>query len=580
MRRYGLVIGNSAYESEPLDNAVNDAVAVYKALQNRDYDVRLIHNATREQMEDAVSALKNKLKPGDILFFFFAGHAYEHLGYGYLLPVDTPGFTAGAIRHYAYPVEELLRETQSLEIARVIVLDACRVAFDEADHSFRTTIESIHEDRAKGEKNQRNLLLSYSTSYGEVASDGAGNNSPFTKTLTTLLLNHRLGIEEVFKEVGYLVTRSTKNQQRPWFYSSLESEIKMSDLPTYQQWHSYYARTGGSLNALAGSRNKCKLLLVGDSPTFYIIDGHGPERTARCNGGVKAACVSNSGAIYFLSSDGGLVIPHLEKEINLHHIDPIGITVSNNGKFVLVYGGQAFVVFRIGASSCKCIHEVHVKDQYFYCAEFIDDSEAWVGGDGQNIHMVQLIPAGVISSTIDLTFSDYVYAIAPHTSDLVLLTTSNGRVYMINRKAKVAGVVVSLGENVRLPSSRRSCLVNISDDQLINRFLFSPKSIKRRDLLSLGEHLQSNNLLYIAHSNTLPLIAIGSSEGIITILDTRNWDGYQEIDASGGRETELTGLAFTANNTLVVATKDHHVLFYAPIKEDYLTSLDYVDSLN
>jgi hypothetical protein len=375
MRRYGLVIGNAAYEDAPLDNTLNDATAVHQALQARGYDALLMCNATGEQMADAVSALKNKLEPGDLLFFFFAGHAYEHLGYGYLLPVDIPGFTAGAIRTYAYPVEELLRETQELELARVIVLDACRIAFDESDHSFRTTIESIHEDRVKGERNQRNLLLSYSTSYGEVASDGRESNSPFTKIFTSLLLNHRLSIEEMFKEVGCLVIRSTQNRQRPWFYSSLESDIKMSDLPTYQQRHSYYAPTKGSLYALAGSRNKRKLLLVGDSPNFYILGSHGPEETARCKGGVKAACVSNSGEVYLLSGGGSLVIPHLKSEVDLEHIEPIGITTSNDGRFVLVYGGQAYAIFRIAPTSYECIHEVHVKDQYFYCAEFVDESE-------------------------------------------------------------------------------------------------------------------------------------------------------------------------------------------------------------
>lgn len=580
MRRYGLVIGNAAYVDSPLDNTLNDAIAVHQALQARGFDAQLMHDATGEQMTNAVSNLKNKLESGDVLFFFFAGHAYEHLGYGYLLPVDIPGFTAGAIRARAYPVEELLRETQDLEVARVIVLDACRIAFDGADYSFRTTIESIHEERAKGEKNQRNLLLSYSTSYGDAASDGQGENSPFTKIFTSLLLNHKLSIEEMFKEVGCLVIRSTQNRQRPWFYSSLESKIKMSDLPTYKQWHSYYAHAKGSIHALAGSRNKRKLLLVDDSPNFYILGDHGPQKTARYDGGVQAACVSNSGVIYLLSSDGRLVIPRLKMEIELGDIEAIGITASNSGEFVIVYGVQAYAIFRVNSTSCKCIYENHVKDQYLYCAEFVDDSEVWVCGDGQNIHAVRLSSAGGVYDTIELSFTDYVYAITSHTSDLVLLATSNGRVYMINRRAKVAGVVVNLGENVRLPSSRRSCLINITDDRLINKFLFSPKSISRRELRDLGEHLQSNNLLYMVRSNTLPLIAIGSSEGIVTIIDTRNWDDYQILDASGGRETELTGLAFTVDNKLVVATKDHHILFYAPINEDYSASLAYVDSLS
>lgn len=579
MQRYGLVIGNAAYSSDPLDNTLNDAKSVRKALQARGFDTLLICDATGEQMTDAVKALKEKLGPGDLLFFFFAGHAYEHLGYGYLLPVDIPGFSASAIRMFAYPVEELLRETQELNLTRVIVLDACRIAFDENDHSVRTTIESIHEDRAKSEKSQRNLLLSYSTSYGDIASDGYKNNSPFVETFATLLLDHRLSIEELFKEVGCQVIRNTKNRQRPWFYSSLESEIKLSDLPTYQQKHSYFAPTKDSLSALAASANKNHLLLVGDNPNFFTLGSHGPEKSSYCKGGVRAACVSNAGLTYLINRQGYLIIPHLNGQVDLEFIEPIGMAVSNDGIFILVYGAQHYIGFRVGPDSCECIYEAHVPDQYFYCASFVDEAEVWIGGEGADIHVIRFGCSNLDRTVTTLPFWVQVYAITPLDNQFVVLAGSNGSIHMFHRGAGVAGLVMGLGASVRLPSSRRSCLINVTDDLIINDFLFSPKNLSADDLQILGENIQTNNLLYAVRSATLPLLAIGSSEGIVTIIDIRNWDAYQQLDASGGRETELTGLAFTADNTLVVATRDRHVLFYAPINEDYSASLAYVDSL-
>ncbi|WP_404936838.1 caspase family protein [Pseudomonas sp. JDS08PS003] len=579
MKRYGLVIGNAAYALEPLDNTLNDARTVHQALQARGFDASLICDASTAQMADAVAALKARLEPGDLLFFFFAGHAFEHLGYGYLMPVDIPEFTAGAIRHYAYPVDELLRETQGLGTCRVVVLDACRDAFDEADLSFRSLIESIHQQRADSEKHQRNLLLSYSTSYGASASDGSETNSPFTKVLTTLLPNHRLNIEEMFKEVGCSVIRNTNNQQRPWFYSSLETDVKMSDLPTYQQRQSFYAPTKGSLYALASSRDHSALFLVGSAPYIYHLGSHGPKGSIRCEDGVKAASVSNSGAVFLLNGKDCLVIPHLSHTVDLSHIEPIGITSSNDGRFVLVYGDQEFVIFQIGPATCDRIHYQHGSDRYFYCAEFVDDSQVWIGGDCHAIHAIQLDGATAVCQIIELPFTDYVYAMTPVTDARVLLATSSGGVYMINRASRVAGLVMNLGESVRLPSSRRSSLLHVTgEDQIINTFLFAPKEMDHITLKRLGEHLRSNELLYAVRSTSLPLMAIGSSEGLITIIDTRNWDNYQQLDASGGRETELTGLAFTADNTLVAATKDCHVLFYAPINERYSASLTHIDT--
>lgn len=578
MKRYGLVIGNAAYVRDPLDNTLNDASAVHDALVARGFDSVLMCDATGEQMTDAVKALKEKLKPEDLLFFFFAGHAFEYLGYGYLLPVDIPEFSASAIRMFAYPVEELLRDTQELGLTRVIVLDACRIAFNDDDHSVQATIESIHEDRARIERSQRNLLLAYSTSYGEIASDGHKNNSPFVEIFAPLLLDHRLNIEELFKEVGCQLIRNTNNRQRPWFYSSLESELKLSDLPTYQQKHSYFALTKDSLNAIAGSADKKLLLLVDDSSSIFVLSSHGPKKAIHCKSGAVAACVSNNGFICLIDKQGHLIVPHLNGKVDLKSIDPIGIVVSHDGRFAIVYGSQSYVVFLIGPESCECVYEAHIPDQYFYCAAFVDESEVWIGGDGPDIHTIKLDCAEPVCAVRTLPFWMQVYSITPLDNQRVVLSGTEGCIHMFHRGAEVAGLVTSLGKSVRLPSSRRSCLIDVTDNLVLNDFLFSPRKMNADDLQLLRDHLQPNILLYAVRSATLPLLAIGSSEGIVTIIDIRNWDAYQQLDASGGRQTELTGLAFTADNTLVVATKDRHVLFYAPVNEDYSASLAYVDS--
>ncbi|KIV73792.1 hypothetical protein SZ55_1216 [Pseudomonas sp. FeS53a] len=579
MKRYGLVIGNSAYLNHPLDNATNDAEAVHRALKERGFDSLLICNATCEAMTEAITIIKRKLNPGDLFFYFFAGHAYEHLGHGYLLPIDITEFTAGAINFSAYTVNELLQETQDLELTRVIVLDACRVAFNESDISARTINESIHEIRARNERKQGNLLLSYSTSYGDVALDGQESNSRFTKYLTRLLLNHKLSIEEMFKEIGCSVIRDTENRQRPWFYSSLEADIKISDLPIYQQRHSFYTPVSSNLHALAGSRNKENLLLIGNSGNIQFLNSPGPNGKLKFKGGVRAACISNSGEISFLDQKGSLIIPNLNKEIDLGGVDPIGITTSNDGKFILVYGLQEYVIFHKKADSCEPIYADYCRPKWFYCAEFINDTEVWISGDCQEIHVVRLGSSKVEARKIQLPFHDYIYAISHYKGDLVLLSTSHGKIYMINKVSEVAGLIMGLGESVRLPSSRRSNLLNCSDDEIISNFLFSPKNLKKSDLRFLKGAIETNNLLYLTRASSIPIIAIGSSEGIITIIDTRNWDAYQQLDASGGRETELTGLAFTADDTLVATTKDNHALFYTPINEGYLVSLAYVDSL-
>ena len=60
------MIGNSAYGADigPLPNPVNDATDMAATLQPLGFDVTLVLNATRQQMEEALAAFRRQLRPG------------------------------------------------------------------------------------------------------------------------------------------------------------------------------------------------------------------------------------------------------------------------------------------------------------------------------------------------------------------------------------------------------------------------------------------------------------------------------------------------------------------------------------
>ena len=84
-KRYALVIGNSDYPKEvgSLKNPVNDATDIAKELENSNFEVQLVTNATYIQMREAMRKFHQRLSAGPrdqtVGLFYYAGHgvAYE-----------------------------------------------------------------------------------------------------------------------------------------------------------------------------------------------------------------------------------------------------------------------------------------------------------------------------------------------------------------------------------------------------------------------------------------------------------------------------------------------------------------------
>src|SRR5262249_15363970 len=130
-------VGNDRYENLPaLRKAVNDARAVAERLEKIGFEVILVENATRRQMNEKLSELAGKIARGDTAFFFFAGHGVEISSANYLLPIETPKAREGQeglIAREGIGANAVLDALQERG-ARVslLVLDACR------DNPFKT----------------------------------------------------------------------------------------------------------------------------------------------------------------------------------------------------------------------------------------------------------------------------------------------------------------------------------------------------------------------------------------------------------------------------------------------------------
>jgi formylglycine-generating enzyme required for sulfatase activity len=218
-RRTALVIGNAAYESGTLRNPINDARAIAKVLGDLSFDVTLRENLDQKQMKREIQAFGERLQPGGVGLFYFAGHGVQVNGRNYMIPVGA------AIEHenqVAYEAVDMGTVLSEMDYARnrmnIVIMDACR------DNPFARSFRSLSQGLASIDA-PAGTLIAYATAPGSVANDGEGENGVYTGELVKAMVQPGLKIEDVFKRVRSAVRETTGGRQVPWESSSLEGDF-------------------------------------------------------------------------------------------------------------------------------------------------------------------------------------------------------------------------------------------------------------------------------------------------------------------------------------------------------------------
>ncbi len=213
-----LVIGNADYKFAPLKNPVNDAedlTAVLKKLGFDEIDVISIKNASYQTMDTAINQFKRKLGKNVIGLFYFSGHGVQYENRNYMIPADMPELTVSKVKFNSVPIEYVLATMEEANNqVNLIILDACR------NNPFKGGNRGVRKGLAQVTA-PTGSLIAYATSPGEVAQDGSGRNSPYTKSLKKFLLQPGLTIEKVFKNVRNAVRQDTYEKQTPWESTNL-----------------------------------------------------------------------------------------------------------------------------------------------------------------------------------------------------------------------------------------------------------------------------------------------------------------------------------------------------------------------
>jgi formylglycine-generating enzyme required for sulfatase activity len=221
-KRFALVIGNSAYESGPLKNPVNDARAMAEALRACSFDVLERENVTQTEMKQTIRTFGERLRAGGpeaVGLFYYAGHGVQVRDRNYLLPVHATVNNEEEVEYEAVDVGFVMAEMEAAENnLNIVILDACRD--NPYAHTFRSAARGLAQIIAP-----TSTLIAYATAPGRTASDGLGANGLYTAELLAAMRTPGLPIEDVFKQVRIRVREKSGGQQVPWESSSLTGDF-------------------------------------------------------------------------------------------------------------------------------------------------------------------------------------------------------------------------------------------------------------------------------------------------------------------------------------------------------------------
>ena len=218
-QRVALVIGNADYGAMgSLRNPVNDSRLIAGTLRDLGFRVIELENADQQAMKRGVRDFGRWLRragPDGVALFYYAGHSVQVSGRNYLLPVEAQILAEGDVDIEAVAADSVLAQMQHANTGvNIVILDACR------NNPFQKGFRSLSSGLARMEA-PTGTYIAYATAPGQLAMDGDGPHSPFTRYLASSIREPGLSIEETFKRVRQQVAAFSQERQIPWSSSSL-----------------------------------------------------------------------------------------------------------------------------------------------------------------------------------------------------------------------------------------------------------------------------------------------------------------------------------------------------------------------
>jgi len=218
--RLALVIGNKDYKVGALKNPVNDAQAMSQTLTELGFAVTTVKNLRRDDIGRTVEGFASRIRAGDDVVVFYAGHGVQVKGVNYLPAVDANIAVESDVALNSLNLNQLLdRLDEAKSGVRLLLIDACR------DNPYSRSFRSGSRGLARVEGAPSGTLMHFATRPGGVAADGSAANGLYTSELLKHLKTPGLPVESMLKRVAAGVRQASGGEQQPWTEGALEGEF-------------------------------------------------------------------------------------------------------------------------------------------------------------------------------------------------------------------------------------------------------------------------------------------------------------------------------------------------------------------
>jgi TRAP-type mannitol/chloroaromatic compound transport system substrate-binding protein len=213
------VVGNSAYPGKALENPKNDATEIHATFRRLGFDAELKLNATKAELDAAFRRFSRKADRADVAILFYAGHGMQVNGNNYLVPIDANPQSERDLKRDMVKLDDVIDDMGNAKV-KMVFFDACR------DNPLSRSFSRGGSRGLAAPVEATGTLISFATKHGTTADDGNGKHSPYTEALLAELSNPvGVEIESMLRRVQQTVRKSTRGQQEPWRYGSLDGEF-------------------------------------------------------------------------------------------------------------------------------------------------------------------------------------------------------------------------------------------------------------------------------------------------------------------------------------------------------------------
>lgn len=266
------------------------------------------------------------------------------------------------------------------------------------------------------------------------------------------------------------------------------------------------------------------------------------------------ALAGSEGAVYAVGTGNAAVL-------DVGVVPSFGMTASPATDSFCHYGAD-YVTCLSGANGTLEVIARHNVGFHVYCCTYMPDGLVWVAGDqGQICEIDPMSLQTVVRKVGRINRPVYAMSVSQK-GDRVFVVGQGGLALEIDRYGQQVADLLP-NRPLKTAAAIRERLLNFANELLARKFIFEPNSLSAPVLEELAQFVGVPSYDACTLAPTLPILAIGTNESIVVLMDTRDYQIIQELDVGSGKPSIISGVHFLSDRELVVINGRGEITFFA-----------------